>query len=143
MPTRLPRPTDAELQVLSVLWDHGPATVRQTLERMPDGKTRSYTTILTIMQLMQKKGLLKRRDQGRAHVYRAAAGRPRIMRPMLRDLVRKAFGGSPTHLVQQLLDDNQISSEHLAEIRTLLDELKTNDASATQRDAKKREKKDD
>lgn len=128
MPARLPRPTDTELQVLSVLWDQGPATARQVLQRMPDGKPRSYTTVLTIMQLMEKKGLLKRRVQGRAHVYRPAAGRTRIMRPMLSDFIAKAFGGSPAQLVQQLLADERVKAEQLDEIRTLLDELKPADA---------------
>jgi len=125
----MPRPTDAELQVLSVLWDHGPATARAVLERMPDGKPRSYTTVLTIMQLMEKKGLLKRRVRGRAHVYRPAAGRPRVLRPVLRDLVTRAFGGSPAQLVQQLLADKHISPQQLGEIRELLDALDAGESS--------------
>jgi predicted transcriptional regulator len=119
----LPKPTDAELQVLSVLWEHGPATAREVLDRMPDGKPRSYTTVLTIMQLMEKKGLLHRRVSGRAHVYRPAASRRRIIRPMLRDLVSRAFGGSPAQLVQQLLSDESVDPQQLQEIRSLLDEM--------------------
>jgi predicted transcriptional regulator len=124
MSNRIPRPTDAELQVLSVLWEHGPATAREVLERMPDGKQRTYTTVLTIMQLMEKKGLLKRRIQGRAHVYRPGPNRSRIIRPMIRDLITKAFGGNPAQLVQQLLADERIDAEQLDEIRKLLDEAK-------------------
>lgn len=123
MSNRIPRPTDAEFQVLSVLWEHGPATAREVLERMPDGKQRTYTTVLTIMQLMEKKGLLKRRIQGRAHVYRPGTNRNRIIRPMIRDLIAKAFGGNPAQLVQQLLASERIDAEQLDDIRKLLDEM--------------------
>lgn len=116
-------PTVVELQVLGVLWDHGPATARGVLERMPDGKPRSYTTVLTIMQLMEKKGLLKRKLDGRAHVYTPARNRRKTMTPLLRTLVGRAFGGRPATVVQQLLNDQPMSSEELSEIRTLLDEL--------------------
>ena len=121
MPKRTP--TDTELQVLSVLWDQGPATARKVLERMPDGKKRSYTTVLAIMQVMEKKGLLSRRLEGRAHVYRPVQGRDRLMKPVLRTLVKRVFKGRPTAVVQQLLRDQSPSKQEIAEIRALLDEL--------------------
>ncbi len=118
-----PEPTVVELQVLGVLWDHGPATARGVLERMPDGKPRSYTTILTTMQLMQKKGLLNRKLDGRAHIYTPTNSRRRTMSPLLRTLVGRAFGGRPATVVQQLLSDQPMTSEELQDIRALLDEL--------------------
>ena len=121
--TPAPEPTVVELQVLGVLWDHGPATARGVLERMPDGKPRSYTTILTIMQLMEKKGLLKRKLHGRAHIYTPTSSRRRTMSPLLRTLVGRAFGGRPATVVQQLLSDQPMTREELQDIRTLLDEL--------------------
>ena len=138
MPAKRPKPTDVELQVLSVLWEKKSATVREVLDLMPDGKDRSYTTVLTIMQLMEKKGLLKRSTEGRAHVYRAAYSRRGTMRPLLRDFVAKAFGGNPTNLIQQLIADEQLSSEHVEEIRFLLDELKPSKAGVTETTAEDR-----
>ena len=115
-----PRASDLELQVLSLLWDSGPATARKVLTAMPDGKERSYTTVLSVMQVMEKKGLLTHTTRGRTHVYRPAVTRKQVMRPMLRGMVTKVFGGSTAAAVQQLLDANAVSEDELHEIRHLL-----------------------
>lgn len=115
------RPSDLELQVLSVLWRRGPSTVRQVLEQMPDGKKRSYTTVLSVMQVMEGKRLLSHTREGRAHVYRPAVTRKRVLGPLLRSLVTKVFGGSTREAVQHLLDETGVDEDELARIRELLD----------------------
>lgn len=116
-----PRPSDLELQVLSVLWEKGPLTVRQVLEALPDGKKRVYTTVLTIMQIMEKKGLLDHDRAGLAHVYRPKVTRQQIYRPLMRNLVKNFFGGRASTAMQYLLGEVPIDPAELAEIRRLID----------------------
>ncbi|MCP4640988.1 MAG: BlaI/MecI/CopY family transcriptional regulator [bacterium] len=116
------RPSELELQVLSVLWENGPLTARDVNERMPDGKTRAYTTVLSVLQGMERKGLVAHRSEGRTHVYRAKPTRERILGPMLRGLVRNVFGGSPSAVMQHLLEDTDVSDDEREAIRKLLDE---------------------
>ena len=115
------KPSDLEMQVLSVLWDRGPSTAREVLEAMPDGKPRAYTTILSAMQVMEKKGLLEHTRRGVAHLYRPAVEKHKILRPFVRKVVTEVFGGRPTAVMQALLDDGQLSDEELSEMRKLLD----------------------
>lgn len=116
------RPSEVELQVLSVLWDGGEATARQVLDLLPDGKPRAYTTVLSTMQVMETKGLVSRRSHGRSHIWKADVSQDDVTRPLIRDLVRNVFSGRPAAVVQQLLGgDEPISDEELAEIRQLLD----------------------
>ncbi len=120
--------SDLELQVLSLLWSDGPATAREVLTAMPDGKQRSYTTILSVMQVMEKKGLLTHTSRGRAHVYKPAVTQKQVLRPMLRGMVTKVFGGSTAAAVQQLLDANHIDDGELSQIRQLLNDQSETDA---------------
>lgn len=118
-------PAEFELQILTLLWDQGPATVRQILERLNDGKERAYTSVLSVMQVMQKKGLLnsaKQRD-GLAYVYSAKVTRDQVLGPMMRGLVDKVFGGSHRMAVQQLLNESDIQANEIDELRRLLDDL--------------------
>lgn len=120
------RPSDLELQVLAVLWRKGAATVRDVLEAVPDGKARAYTTILSTMQVMEKKGLLERAGaRGLTHIYKPAVTRRQVLGPLLRQLVRNIFGGSASAAVQQLLRETDVSDQDLAEIDRLLDEERT------------------
>jgi BlaI family transcriptional regulator, penicillinase repressor len=116
------KPSDMEMQVLSVLWDQGPLTVREVQERLPDEKDRAYTTVLSIMQVMEKKGLLTHSVEGRANVYKPAVTRKQVMRPFMRSLLRNVFGGSPARAMQQLLDEGSVDAEELAAIRKLIDD---------------------
>lgn len=118
------RPSDLELQVLSVLWRSGPSTVRQVLEKMPDRKKRSYTTILTVLQLMEGKKLVTHTNEGRAHVYRPAVTRKQVLGPLLRNMVTRVFGGSPTEAFQHLLSETDVSDEELETIRKLIDKAR-------------------
>ena len=115
-----PRPSDLELQVLTVLWERGPSSVRAVMEAMPDGKERAYTTVLSVMQVMEKKGLLGHTVQGPANIYHPLVKRQQVLRPLMKELLRNVFGGSPALALQSLLDSGRVSDEELAEIRQVI-----------------------
>ena len=118
-------PSDFELQILGTLWEAGPATVRQVMERLCDGKVRAYTSVLSVMQVMQKKGLLgvsKERD-GQAHIFQPLVSRQQVVGPLLRGLVGKVFGGRTHSAVQHLLAEDHIDGDEIEQLRKLLDEI--------------------
>jgi BlaI family transcriptional regulator, penicillinase repressor len=119
----LPRPTEAELELLRVLWQRGPSTVREIHDSLRDQKETGYTTTLKILQKMADKGLVDRDESKRSHVYRAVGRADETQRQLVRDLLRRAFGGSPAKLVVQALSEEAVSAEELAEIRHLLEKL--------------------
>lgn len=121
--TELPRPTDAELEILRVLWRRGPSTVREVFESFGESKTTGYTTVLKLMQIMADKGLVVRDESERAHRYEPAAPEDETQRRLVGDLLRKAFDGSAKKLVMQALSTERASAEELSEIRQMLDEL--------------------
>lgn len=122
-PGGMPQPTEAELAILNVLWDLGPSTVRSVHQQMADNKT-GYTTILKMLQIMYGKGLVRRDDSQRAHVYEPAFSKDETQRQLTRDLVQRAFDGSASQLVLQALGNNpQTTPKELAEIRQLLARL--------------------
>lgn len=114
------RPSELELQVLGVLWDRGPSSVRAVLEAMPDGKDRAYTTILSVMQVLEKKGLVGHTQRGPAHIYHPKARRDEVLGPMMRVLLRHAFGGSAARALQCLLDGTELGAADLEEIRRVI-----------------------
>ena len=116
------RPTDAELEILRVLWTRGPSTVRQVHDVLSAEREFAYTTTLKLLQLMTEKGVAVREEEGRVHLYRAAAAQEETQRHLIRDLVDRAFGGSPSKLVMQALAVKPASAEELREIRRLLKE---------------------
>jgi BlaI family transcriptional regulator, penicillinase repressor len=117
-----PRPTDAELEILAVLWSRGPATVRDVHETVAKRKATQYTTVLKIMQIMTEKGLLRRDESERAHVYTPNRTKEWTQRQLAGDLLHRAFGGSPSSLVMGALSARKASREELREIRKLLDD---------------------
>ncbi len=119
----LPKPTEAELELLRVLWDRGPSTVREIHEASADEKETGYTTTLKILQNMAAKGLVLRDEAQRSHVYSAAIKAEQTQRQLVKDLLHRAFGGSAAQLVVQALSAKKASPEELAEIRRLLDEM--------------------
>ena len=124
MAKRLPaRPTEAELAILRVLWEHGPSTVRQVQQILNRSRPTGYTTALKLLQIMNAKGLVLRDEGQRSHVYRPRLTEERTQRQILRDLLERAFGGSTHKLVLQALSTKRASPEELAEIRRLLDDL--------------------
>jgi len=124
--TRIPRPTEAELAILRVLWEQGPATVRQVNEALSAGTSRGigYTTTLKLMQIMADKGLVTRDESDRTHVYAARASQDQTQRQLVSDLMDKAFGGSAAALVLQALSAHPASSAELEEIQRLIGEYK-------------------
>ena len=119
----LPRPTDAELEILKVLWRRGPSTVREVFDDLSGVKTTGYTTFLKLMQIMSDKGLVRRDETARAHVYEAALAEDETQRQLVGDLLRRAFDGSAKRLVLQALSSEKASADELTEIRQMLDEL--------------------
>jgi len=117
------KPTDAELDILRVLWEFGPGTVRQIHEHMPEKPARGYTTILKLLQIMCEKSLVERDEKQRAHIYRAAVSAEQVQGNLLKHLMDKAFDNSSYKLVMQALAARPASSQELAEIRRLLDEI--------------------
>lgn len=119
------RPTDAELSILRVFWQHGPGSVREVLGRFNRGRESEagYTTILKMLQIMTEKGLVERDDSQRPQVYRARLSEEQTQRQLVSDLLERAFGGSAKQLVMQALATKAASGEELAEIETLLDRL--------------------
>jgi BlaI family transcriptional regulator, penicillinase repressor len=112
-----PRPSELELHILSVLWERGPLPIRAIREALPDGKDRAYTTVLTLVQILEKKGFVGHTVLGQAHVYRPLVTRRQVLRPLMRELLRNVFGGRPAEAVQCLLDSTQLDEEELAAIR--------------------------
>ncbi len=118
-----PKPTEAELEMLRVLWNLGPLTVRQIHEALPKSKSTGYTTTLKILQKMADKGLVKRDESAKSHIYEAAIEAEKTQRQLVRHLMQSAFGGNPARLAMQALSEEQATPEELASIRNLLDEL--------------------
>lgn len=118
-----PRPTDAELAILRVLWHRGPSTVRQVMDELNRAQPTGYTTALKMLQIMTDKGLVQREEAGRLHVYEAVRSEAETQRQLLSDLLDRAFDGSARQLVLQALAAKPAAPEELAEIRRLLDEL--------------------
>jgi predicted transcriptional regulator len=116
------QPSDLELQILGVLWAAGPSTVRDVLESMPDGKTRAYTTILSCLQVMEKKGLVAHKREGQGYVYRPVVQKQRVVGSVVRDLLRDVFGGRPSVALQYFIAEGECSSEEIEQLRRLIDE---------------------
>ena len=128
----LPRPTDAELAILRVLWKRGPSTVRDVQEAL--GSNTGYTTALKLMQIMSEKRLLVRDESSRTHVYAAALPESATQGQLVRDLLDRAFEGSAAKLVMRALSTRKASAAELAEIRSLLDQM---EKAASSRSARK------
>lgn len=117
------RPTEAELEILRVLWARGPSTVRDVHAELSGGRGVGTTTVLKLMQIMTEKGLLARDESVRPQVYRPARPQQQMQRALLSDLVERVFEGSPGKLVLQALSTRRTRPEELAEIRALIERL--------------------
>jgi predicted transcriptional regulator len=122
-----PKPTDAELAILKVLWQRGPSTVRDVHQALSSSQASGYTTVLKLLQIMIEKGLVVRDESQRAHVYAAKLSEGRTQRQLLGDLVDRAFGGSSAKLVLHALSERAASTNELREIRALLDQIEKGD----------------
>jgi len=121
----LPRPTDAELAILRILWERGPSTVRQVHDLLARERQAAYTTALKLLQIMTEKGLVERDERDRTHVYRARLGEEQTQRQLVRDLVDRAFGGSAMKLVLQALAAKRASPDELRDIRKAIDQARS------------------
>lgn len=117
----VPKPTEAELELLRVLWEKEPATVREVCDELNRGRAYGYTTVLKLLQIMHAKGLVEREEAGRAHVYRAAESQDAMQSKLLRDLSTRLFAGSAAQLAMHALAMEPASSAELDEIRELLE----------------------
>lgn len=129
----LPRPTDAELQILRVLWTDGPSTVRQVNERLSASREIGYTTTLKLMQIMTDKGLVSRDESDRTHVYAARANEGQTQRQLVSDLMDRAFGGSAAALVMQALSAHPASADELEHIGRLIRDYQADQAAERKR----------
>ncbi|GJM11482.1 MAG: transcriptional regulator [Lysobacteraceae bacterium] len=119
-----PKPTEAELSILRVLWSRGPSTVRDVHERMDRGEKTGYTTALKLLQVMHGKGLVERDDSNRAHVYRPANSKDQTQKQFVSDLVTRVFDGKASDLVLHALGNSTAASaEDLDRIRKMLEQL--------------------
>ena len=132
-----PWPTEAELDILQVLWERGPCTVREVHEALYGDDGAGYTTALKLMQIMTEKGLVERDERDRTHVYRARLSEEHTQRQLVRDLVDRAFGGSAAKLVLQALTSKHASPAELREIRQILDSARGTSANGTERPEKR------
>ena len=119
-----PRPTDAELEILTVLWSIGPATVREVHNVMSGRRAAQYSTVLKFMQIMAEKGLVRRDETERAHIYEAARPREWTQQQLAGDLLERAFSGSAKALLMGALSARKATKEELAEMRKLLDDYR-------------------
>ena len=123
--TRYIKPTESELEILQVLWKKGLATVREVHEDLAALKDAGYTTTLKLMQIMHEKGLVKRDDSMRTHVYQAAVSKEKTQKHLLGKMIDSLFGGSSTQLVIQALGEHKATEEELEKIQEMLDNLKS------------------
>lgn len=117
----IPRPTEAELELLRILWEKQPATVRDIYDTLNQERPSGYTTVLKLLQIMTTKGLVVRDEANRAHVYRAAMSQDAMQSTMLRDLSTRLFSGSAAQLALHALAMDPASQNELDEIRALIE----------------------
>jgi predicted transcriptional regulator len=121
------RPTDAELEILQVIWDRGPSTVREVLRTLEARREVGYTTVLKLMQIMAEKGLLEKDDSVRPQVYRPARSRRQTQKMFLGDMLDRVFRGSSGSLALQALSTGKVTAEERERIRDLLDRLEASE----------------
>lgn len=121
---RRPPVSETELEILKVIWEHGPGTVREINARLrPTGRRWAYTTVLTLLQRLEAKGYVASNKTGLAHVFRAVVSRDRLLRQRLKDLAQQLCEGAPAPLVLALVESQHFSEEEIEQFRRLLDEL--------------------
>lgn len=120
-----PKPTEAELAILRVMWAQGPSTVRQIQETLDRNRPTGYTTVLKLLQIMWDKGLVTREESTRTHVYRARYSQARTQRQLVADLLDRAFGGSSSQLVMHALATKRASAQEMEDIAALLAQHRT------------------
>jgi BlaI family transcriptional regulator, penicillinase repressor len=138
-----PKPTDAELGILRVLWELGPSTVRQVHDVLGRERSSAYTTTLKLLQIMSDKGLVERDERDRTHIYRARMSEEQTQRQLIRDLLDRAFGGSAMKLVMQALAARRASPDELREIRRVIDAARQDGSGRDPEHADRKESRND
>jgi predicted transcriptional regulator len=118
------KPTESELEILQILWQKGTASVREVHEELAKTKEAGYTTTLKLMQIMHEKGLVKRDDSIKTHIYQPAVSREKTQKHLLSKMITTVFGGDTTQLVIQALGNHKASAEELEEIQKMIENLK-------------------
>lgn len=119
---KYPQPTPAELEALHVLWEKGPSTVREVMDALEDARPRAYTSVMSLLSVMAEKGICDRDLRGRAFVYKPKFDRGQTQGDLLSDMVKRAFGGSPSTLVSQLLEQTRPNSAEIEQIKKAVSE---------------------
>ncbi len=122
---RSEHPTPGELEVLQIIWRKGPCTVRQVLDELNQSRPRAYTSVMSLLNVMTDKKLLRRKPDGRAFLYSARVEEQPTLREMVGDLVERAFGGSAELLVAHALEQTDLSPQQLEEIHRMIDEYRS------------------
>ena len=125
--TNIPKPTESELEILHVLWEHGPSSVRFVNDKLNEEREIGYTTTLKLMQIMADKGLAVRNTESRTHIYKAAVSEADTQKRLLQKFVDTAFRGSAVKLVMQALGNHQASPKELDEIKALIEKMESDD----------------
>src|SRR3982750_3173736 len=123
--TRSNKPTPAELEILDVLWEKRRATVREVYEAITERRPMAYTTVLKLLQIMHDKGLVRRDERDRAHIYSPTRSQRQVRKSLVSDLLDKAFRGSALKLVQHVLESEPATPEELAEIRRMINDAES------------------
>ena len=118
---KLATPTEGELEILHVLWDRGPATVREVLDVLNERRERAYTSVMSLLNIMAEKGLVVRKPEGRAFVYQARKPRERTLGTIVGDVLGKAFEGSAHELVAHVLEQSRPTPQELQQIRQVIE----------------------
>jgi len=119
------QPTEAELEILQILWEHGPSPVRFVNEQLNKVREVGYTTTLKLMQIMAEKGLASRNTESRTHIYEASVSEVQTQRQLLTKFLNKAFRGSAANLVMQALGSQKASPSELEEIKALIEKIES------------------
>lgn len=122
---KLPKPSPAELEILRVLWKRGPRTVREVHEELESVRDAGYYTYLKLLQIMAQKGLVRRDESQRAHIYEAAVSEEATEHHLLSDMLERCFEGSTRRLIMRALEARRFSDDELEEIRRLMDSVET------------------
>jgi len=118
----LPKPTAGELEILRILWERGPSTVRKVYEELSEKKPIGYTTVLKLMQIMTTKGTVRRNEEQRAHVYEACLPAEKTKRQLAADVLQRVFDGSASELMMHALEGRKTSRKEIEQLRRILEE---------------------
>ena len=126
---KINKPTESEMEILQVLWEKGPSTVREIHDILSHTKETGYTTTLKLMQIMNEKGLLNRNDNSKTHIYTSAVKKESIQKQAVNKIINGLFKGSPAKLVMHALGNHRASKEEILEIKKYLDEMENKETS--------------